>query len=29
MRIGNNYQGIMQIFLRMDGRKPNTSNGYY
>ena len=28
MRIGNNYQGIMQVFSRMSG-KANTSNGYY
>ena len=25
MRIGNNYQGIMQIFSRMNGGKSNTS----
>ena len=29
MRIGNNYQGIMQIFSKMNGGKSNTSKGYY
>ena len=29
MRIENNYQGIMQIFSKVNGGKSTTSNGNY
>ena len=29
MRIGSNYQGIMQFFSKVNGGKSTTSNGYY